>query len=221
MVARQLGKPCVAGCSELKINLEEKYFIAGDVTIREGDFISLNGGKGTVYAGKMPVVAPRLEEQTELLRILGWADSLRRLMVWANADDEEQASRARSYGAQGIGLCRTEHMFLGDRTQLFQNYILAADDASKKTALEKLAVLQHDDFYGIFRAMDGLPVIIRLIDPPLHEFLPGARSVDGGCGGWARARRRRLHTRNSCCTRLKNWPSSTRCWACAVSAWAS
>ena len=172
VVARQLGKPCVAGCSELKINLEEKYFVAGGVTIREGDFISLNGGKGTVYAGKMPVVAPKLEEQTELLRILGWADSIRRLMVWANADDEEQASRARSYGAQGIGLCRTEHMFLGDRTQLFQNYILAADDASKKTALEKLGVLQHDDFYGIFRAMDGLPVIIRLIDPPLHEFLP-------------------------------------------------
>jgi pyruvate,orthophosphate dikinase len=172
VVARQLGKPAVVGCSEVRINLEEKYFEANGTTIKEGDFISLNGGKGTVYLGKIPVSAPQLEEQTELLRVLGWADEMRRLRVWANADDEQQASRARSYGAQGIGLCRTEHMFLGDRTELFQNYILAPDADSKAAALAKLAQLQHDDFYGIFRAMDGLPVIIRLIDPPLHEFLP-------------------------------------------------
>jgi pyruvate,orthophosphate dikinase len=172
VVARQLGKPAVVGCSEVRINLEEKYFEADGTTIREGDFISLNGAKGTVYAGQMPVVAPKLEDQTELIRILGWADEIRRLMVWANADDETQAARARSYGAQGIGLCRTEHMFLGDRTELFQNFILAPDADSKAAALAKLATLQHDDFYGIFRAMDGLPVIIRLIDPPLHEFLP-------------------------------------------------
>ncbi len=172
VVARQLGKPAVVGCSEVRINLDEKYFEANGTTIREGDFISLNGAKGTVYAGQMPVVAPKLEDQTELIRILGWADEIRRLMVWANADDETQAARARSYGAQGIGLCRTEHMFLGDRTELFQNFILAPDADSKAAALAKLATLQHDDFYGIFRAMDGLPVIIRLIDPPLHEFLP-------------------------------------------------
>jgi pyruvate,orthophosphate dikinase len=172
VVARQLGKPAVVGCSEVHINLEEKYFEANGTTIHEGEFISLNGAKGTVYAGKMPVVAPKLEEQTELIRILGWADELRRLMVWANADDETQAARARSYGAQGIGLCRTEHMFLGERTQIFQDYILAPDAAKKQAALDKLATLQHDDFYGIFRAMHGLPVIIRLIDPPLHEFLP-------------------------------------------------
>jgi pyruvate,orthophosphate dikinase len=172
VVARQLGKPAVVGCSEVRINLEEKYFEANGTTIREGDFISLNGAKGTVYAGRMPVVAPKLEEQTELIRILGWADEIRRLMVWANADDETQAARARSYGAQGIGLCRTEHMFLGDRTQIFQDYILAPDATKKQAALDKLATLQHDDFYGIFRAMHGLPVIIRLIDPPLHEFLP-------------------------------------------------
>jgi pyruvate,orthophosphate dikinase len=172
VVARQLGKPAVVGCSEVRINLEEKYFEANGTTIHEGDFISLNGAKGTVYAGRMPVVAPKLEEQTELIRILGWADELRRLMVWANADDETQAARARSYGAQGIGLCRTEHMFLGERTQIFQDYILAPDAAKKQAALDKLATLQHDDFYGIFRAMHGLPVIIRLIDPPLHEFLP-------------------------------------------------
>ena len=172
VVARQLGKPAVVGCSEVRINLDEKYFEANGTTVKEGDFISLNGAKGTVYLGKIPVSAPKLEEQTELIRVLGWADELRRLMVWANADDEKQAARARSYGAQGIGLCRTEHMFLGDRTELFQNYILAPDADSKAAALAKLATLQHDDFYGIFRAMDGLPVIIRLIDPPLHEFLP-------------------------------------------------
>jgi pyruvate,orthophosphate dikinase len=171
-VARQLGKPAVVGCSDVRINVDEKFFVADGTTVKEGDFISLNGAKGTVYLGKIAVTAPILEEQSELLRVLGWADELRRLMVWANADDEQQASRARSYGAQGIGLCRTEHMFLGDRTELFQNYILAPDADSKQKALEKLAVLQHDDFYGIFRAMDGLPVIIRLIDPPLHEFLP-------------------------------------------------
>ncbi len=156
----------------MRINLDEKYFEANGSTVREGDFISLNGAKGTVYLGKLEVSAPKLEEQTELLRVLGWADEIRRLMVWANADDEIQATRARSYGAQGIGLCRTEHMFLGDRTQIFQDYILAPDPDSKQIALDKLATLQHDDFYGIFRAMDGLPVIIRLIDPPLHEFLP-------------------------------------------------
>jgi pyruvate,orthophosphate dikinase len=172
VVARQLGKPAVVGCAELKIDVEAKMFEANGKIVKEGDFISLNGAKGTVYLGKMPVVAPNLEEQTELLKILGWADGMRRLMVWANADDEQQASRARSYGAQGIGLCRTEHMFLGDRTQIFQDFILAPDAESKQSALDKLAVLQHDDFYGIFRAMDGLPVIIRLIDPPLHEFLP-------------------------------------------------
>jgi pyruvate,orthophosphate dikinase len=172
VVARQLGKPAVVGCSDVRINVDEKFFVADGTTVKEGEFISLNGAKGTVYLGKIAVTAPKLEEQTELLRVLGWADELRRLMVWANADDEQQALRARSYGAQGIGLCRTEHMFLGDRTELFQNYILAPDADSKQKALDKLAVLQHDDFYGIFRAMDGLPVIIRLIDPPLHEFLP-------------------------------------------------
>ncbi|MBI5960050.1 MAG: pyruvate, phosphate dikinase [Chloroflexi bacterium] len=172
VVARQLGKPCVAGCSDIRINEKEKYFVVDGKTVKEGDVISLDGAKGNVYIGEIKVVAPKLEEQTELIKILTWADGMRRLMVWANADDEAQASRARSYGAQGIGLCRTEHMFLGDRTQMFQDYILAPDAKIKQTALDKLAVLQHDDFFGIFRAMDGLPVIIRLIDPPLHEFLP-------------------------------------------------
>ncbi len=172
VVARQLGKPCVAGAGELAIDLEKRLFVVNGITVKEGDTISLNGATGQVFLGELPVVAPSLEDQEDLLKILTWADELRRLMVWANADDPEQATRARSYGAQGIGLCRTEHMFLGDRTHFFQNYILAENDAEKTAALEKMEPLQRDDFYGIFKAMDGLPVIIRLIDPPLHEFLP-------------------------------------------------
>ncbi|MBN1200214.1 MAG: pyruvate, phosphate dikinase [Anaerolineae bacterium] len=172
VVARQLGKPCVAGCGDINIDLQKRLFTVGSVTVKEGDVISLNGAKGDVYLGQIPVVVPEFEEQTELQAILGWADKIRRLMVWANADTPDQATRARSYGAQGIGLCRTEHMFLGERTQLFQNYILADDKAAKIEALSKMLPEQRDDFFGIFKAMDGLPVIIRLIDPPLHEFLP-------------------------------------------------
>src|SRR5690606_11290817 len=133
--------------------------------------------KGDVYLGKIDVVVPAFDEQTELQAILGWADDVRRLMVWANADDPEQATRARKYGAQGIGLCRTEHMFLGERTMLFQDYIMAEDDAAKQAALDKMLPEQRSDFYGIFKAMDGLPVIIRLIDPPLHEFLPSREEL--------------------------------------------
>ncbi|WP_119066975.1 pyruvate, phosphate dikinase [Aggregatilinea lenta] len=177
VVARQLGKPCVSGCGEININLKERKFTVGDVVVKEGDVISLNGAKGDVYLGTIPVVVPEFEEQTELQKILSWADETRRMMVWANADDPQQATRARSYGAQGIGLCRTEHMFLGERTQLFQNYILADDDAAKAAALAKMLPEQRDDFHGIFKAMDGLPVIIRLIDPPLHEFLPSREEL--------------------------------------------
>ncbi len=177
VVARQLGKPCVAGCGDISIDLKKRLFTAGDVTVKEGDTISLNGATGSVYKGELPVVAPDLSEQKDLQAILKWADGLRRLMVWANADDPEQATRAREFGAQGIGLCRTEHMFLGERTQLFQNYILADSDAKKTEALAKMEPEQRDDFYGIFKAMDGLPVIIRLIDPPLHEFLPSREEL--------------------------------------------
>ncbi|NLX09814.1 MAG: pyruvate, phosphate dikinase [Chloroflexi bacterium] len=177
VVARQLGKPCVAGCTALNIDLKQRLFRVNSTVVREGDTISLNGGKGDVYLGEIPVVRPKFEEQTELLTILGWADEIRRLMVWANADTPDQATRSRRYGAQGIGLCRTEHMFMGERTQLFQNYILAEDAESKRAALDKMLPEQRQDFYGIFQAMDGLPVIIRLIDPPLHEFLPSREEL--------------------------------------------
>src|SRR5690606_8657639 len=161
VVARQLGKPCVAGAGDVVINLEARKFRVGDIVVNEGDIISLNGATGSVYLGEIPVVVPDFDEQYELSTILEWADKTRRLMVWANADTPDQAARARRYGAQGIGLCRTEHMFMGERTLLFQNYILADDPAAKEAALAKMLPEQRNDFIGIFRAMDGLPVIIR------------------------------------------------------------
>jgi pyruvate,orthophosphate dikinase len=172
VVARQLGKPCVAGCEELKVDVVKRQFVVDGTVIKEGDTISLDGARGEVYAGAIPTVAPAFDEQTDLKTILGWADEIRRLQVWANADLPDQARTARKYGAQGIGLCRTEHMFLGDRTAIFQQYILAESQAEKDDAIAKMLPLQRGDFYGLFKEMDGLPVIIRLIDPPLHEFLP-------------------------------------------------
>ncbi len=172
VVARQLGKPCVAGCEELKVDVDKRQFVVDGTVIKEGDTISLDGARGEVYAGAIPTVAPAFDEQTDLKTILGWADEIRRLQVWANADLPDQARTARKYGAQGIGLCRTEHMFLGDRTAIFQQYILAESQAEKDAAIAKMLPLQRGDFYGLFKEMDGLPVIIRLLDPPLHEFLP-------------------------------------------------
>jgi pyruvate,orthophosphate dikinase len=181
VVARQLGKPCVAGCEDIKIDLKERLFHVDGATVKEGDVISLDGASGQVFLGSLPTVAPSFDEQPELQQILGWADGIRRLGVWANADDPEQATRARQYGAQGIGLCRTEHMFLSERTEKFQKAILAAqagEQAEFQRVLdEELLPLQRGDFYGIFKAMDGLPVIIRLLDPPLHEFLPSLEEL--------------------------------------------
>ena len=177
VVARQLGKPCVAGANDIRINLEALEFRVNGVVVKEGDVISLNGATGTVYLGEIPVVVPDFDEEYELRTILEWADQVRRLMVWANADTPDQAARARRYGAQGIGLCRTEHMFMGERTEIFQSYILADTDEERQTALDKMLPLQRDDFHGIFQAMDGLPVVIRLLDPPLHEFLPSREEL--------------------------------------------
>jgi pyruvate,orthophosphate dikinase len=181
VVARQLGKPCVAGCEDIKIDLKERLFHVDGTTVKEGDVVSLDGASGQVFLGSLPTMAPSFDEQPELQQILGWADGIRRLGVWANADDPEQATRARQYGAEGIGLCRTEHMFLSERTEKFQKAILAAqsgDEAEFQRVLdEELLPLQRGDFHGIFKAMDGLPVIIRLLDPPLHEFLPSLEEL--------------------------------------------
>src|SRR5204863_1386960 len=137
----------------------------------EGDVITIDGGSGNVYLGEIPLVAPQLNEDFET--VLAWADELRRLKVRANADTPEDAARAREFGAEGIGLCRTEHMFFGEeRLTVVQEMILADDEAGRRAALDRLLAFQQADFEGIFEAMAGLPVTIRLLDPPLHEFLP-------------------------------------------------
>src|SRR5437667_4919985 len=197
VVARQIGKPCVAGSAELLVDYRSKSArssVSG-VSFKEGDWVSLDGSTGEIFVGALPTVEARFEDQPELQTILGWADEFRRMGVWTNADKPEEAAQARSYGAQGIGLCRTEHMFReGERLELVRGAILIANLATRlKTrrdmgekltadetatvaqfdaAMGKLEALQQGDFEGIFRAMDGLPVVIRLIDPPLHEFLP-------------------------------------------------
>jgi pyruvate,orthophosphate dikinase len=195
VVARQIGKPCVAGCSALVVDYETRTASADGVTFKEGDAISLDGSTGEVYLGALPTVEVRFEDQTGLQEILGWADDVRRLQVWTNADKPEEAALARRYGAQGIGLCRTEHMFReGERLEIVRDAILVAFQATRAkdraaagqplsaeeqavvarfdAAMGKLEALQEGDFRGIFEAMSGLPVVIRLIDPPLHEFLP-------------------------------------------------
>jgi len=172
LVARQFGTPAVVGVSELDIDLIGRQMSIGDLVIKEGEWISLDGTMGLVYQGELPTVVPDLRNPY-LIKLLSWADEFRRLGVWANADYPRDAERAREYGAQGIGLCRTEHMFFEtERLPIVQQMIMTKDDAVQNEAIAKLLPLQRGDFAGLFRAMDGLPVIIRLIDPPLHEFLP-------------------------------------------------
>ncbi len=188
VVARQFGIPCVVGASEVQIDMKSRSLTVAGKTVKEGDYLSVDGTTGEVFLGEIPSVAPTLEEQTELMELLTWADEIseikdirsapegwptRGLMVWANADYPEDARRARSYGAQGIGLCRTEHMFFEpERLPIVQQMILADSSEERTAALDKLLPYQRSDFDGLFEAMTGLPVIIRLIDHPLHEFMP-------------------------------------------------
>ncbi|HET9912867.1 MAG TPA: pyruvate, phosphate dikinase, partial [Anaerolineales bacterium] len=189
VVARQFGIPCVVGASVIKIDLERRQMTVGEAVVKEGEWISVDGTTGRVFIGKIPTSAPSLEEQTELLTLLTWADEIsarknireapakgyptRGLQVWANADYPKDARRARSYGAVGIGLCRTEHMFFEpERLPIVQSMILSETSEGRTAALNKLLPYQRKDFDGLFEAMDGYPVIIRLIDPPLHEFMP-------------------------------------------------
>ncbi len=188
VVARQFGIPCVVGASAIKINMEARTMTVGDVVVKEGEWISVDGTTGQVFVGKIPTTAPTLEEQTELMTLLTWADEIsardgirtlpdgrksKGLQVWANADYPKDARRARSYGAVGIGLCRTEHMFFEpERLPIVQKMILADTSAERTAQLNLLLPSQRSDFDGLFEAMNGHPVIIRLIDPPLHEFMP-------------------------------------------------
>jgi pyruvate,orthophosphate dikinase len=171
VVARGMGKPCVAGCEDLQIDLEARKIRLGEKELAEGDVITVDGGTGIVIAGAVELVPPQINEDFET--ILGWADDYRTLQVRANADTPDDAAKAREFGAQGIGLCRTEHMFMAeDRLPIVREMIMASGEDERRAALEKLLPMQQEDFEGIFEAMHGLPVTIRLLDPPLHEFLP-------------------------------------------------
>jgi pyruvate, orthophosphate dikinase len=177
LVARQFGKPAVVGVSELEIDLYKRQMTVKGAVIKEGEWISVDGTTGEVYAGKLITTIPDIKDPW-LIRLLSWADGFRRLGVWANADYPHDAKRARDYGAQGIGLCRTEHMFFQEeRLPHVQKMIMADLPFERTSALEALLPFQREDFIGLFRVMDGLPVIIRLIDPPLHEFLPSQISL--------------------------------------------
>jgi pyruvate,orthophosphate dikinase len=172
LVARQFGKPAVVGVSELKIDINKRNMRVNDITIKEGDWISLDGTAGEVYSGKIKTTVPDIMDPW-LIKLLSWADTFRRLGVWTNADNPDDAQRARTYGAEGIGLCRTEHMFFEPRRLPYLHKMIMSDlPIERREALDALLPFQRDDFAGLFRAMDGLPVITRLIDPPLHEFLP-------------------------------------------------
>ncbi|XP_059311929.1 pyruvate, phosphate dikinase, chloroplastic isoform X2 [Lycium ferocissimum] len=172
VVARGWGKCCVSGCAEIRVNESEKVLIIEDKVIHEGDWISLNGSTGDVILGKQPLAPPAMSGDLEIF--MSWADKIRRIKVMANADTPEDALAARNNGAEGIGLCRTEHMFFAsdERIKAVRRMIMAATLEQRKEALDSLLPYQRSDFEGIFRAMDGLPVTIRLLDPPLHEFLP-------------------------------------------------
>ncbi len=171
VVARGMGKPCVAGCEALSIDLDAHTITLGTQTLSEGDVLTIDGGTGAVIVGEVPLVPPQVNDDLET--ILGWGDEHRRLGVRANADTPDDAVKAREFGAQGIGLCRTEHMFMAeDRLPVVREMILADGEAGRRAALDKLLPMQQGDFEGIFEAMAGLPVTIRLLDPPLHEFLP-------------------------------------------------
>jgi pyruvate,orthophosphate dikinase len=187
VVARQFGIPAVCGADSLQIDMNGRTVTSNGQTLKEGDWVSIDGAKGEAITGQIPMVTPKFEEQEDLVTLLKWADEVsaknsrktaagkatRGLQVWANADYPKDAERARNFGAQGIGLCRTEHMFFEEeRLPIVQRMILAKDDATRQSAIDELLPFQRNDFVGLFKAMTGLPVIIRLIDPPLHEFLP-------------------------------------------------
>jgi len=221
VVARGMGKTCVCGADALDVSTRDRKFTVDGTTVKEGDVISIDGTSGKVYLGEVPVQPSHVVQYFEgavaadsdalvaaVHRLLNHADSVRKLKVRTNADTPEDSARARRFGAQGIGLCRTEHMFLGDRRELVERLILASTPDDRQAALDALLPLQRDDFVGIFRAMSGLPVTVRLIDPPLHEFLPSleelavkvavaeSKGEDAGRDGQVLAAVRRMHEQN-------------------------
>ena len=177
VVARGMGKPCVSGCEAIHIDDIQRKAQIGDMTLHEGDVVTIDGGTGHVYAGEVPTVEP--EFSAELNVLLEWADQAARLQVRANADTPSDAAKARAFGAKGIGLCRTERMFNStDRLPIVQEMILSETLEERQAALDRLLPIQRNDFKGIFKAMKGLPVTVRLLDPPMHEFLPTAAQLE-------------------------------------------
>jgi len=176
VVARGMGKPCVAGAESVRVDLQKRQFTAGGRTIKQGEFFTIDGSTGNVVFGQVPMIDPEISGDLE--ELLRWADSIRRLGVWANGDYPHDAERAREFGAEGIGLCRTEHMFMEqERLPVVQRMILSESTEARRKELDKLLPMQRGDFRGILKAMAGLPVVIRLIDPPLHEFLPSLEDL--------------------------------------------
>lgn len=176
VVARGMGKPCVAGADEISIDLESKEFKVDGETYGPGDTVTIDGSEGEVIKGSVPMVEPKISGSLD--KLLSWSDEIRNLGVRTNADTPEDAKKAREFGAEGIGLCRTEHMFMeSDRIPIMREMILAESDSEREEALNKLLPMQKGDFKGIFKEMDTLPVIIRLLDPPLHEFLPDSEDL--------------------------------------------
>jgi len=180
LVARQFGKPAVVGVAALDIDMTLRIMSVGERTVEEGDWLSIDGSTGEVFLGRLDTMVPDISDPW-LKRLLTMADGFRRLGVWANADYPDDAKRAREYGAGGIGLCRTEHMFFqSERLPFVQKMIMTGQPTERREALDALLPFQREDFVGLFRAMHGLPVIIRLIDPPLHEFLPSYETLMTG-----------------------------------------
>jgi len=178
VVSRALGKPCIAGCRDLEVDAESKAVTTDRMTVHEGEYVSIDGGTGEVFLGHIPAIEPILSEESELQKLLSWANGVRRLGVWANADNARDVERARKLGAEGIGLVRSEHMLLGAaQLAALQRMILAESEEERQEALDRLFTFQRSDFVAIFREMDGLAVVIRLLDPPLHEFLPSHSEV--------------------------------------------
>ena len=178
VVARGLGIPCVSGCEEMKIDLQKKEFQIKGYIIKEGETITINGSNGEIILGRVTMIEPKISQK--LKNVLVWADKFAQLNVHANADYPRDAIKARQYGAQGVGLCRTEHMFMEqERLPLVQKMILSQNKKERLSALQEIKKFQKKDFIGLFRVMNGLPIIIRLIDPPLHEFLPNTQEIKG------------------------------------------
>jgi Phosphoenolpyruvate synthase/pyruvate phosphate dikinase len=176
VVARGMGKTCVSGANAINVDYAQQQFTVDNTVVTKGEWITVDGSTGRVFLGQIPTIQPTLE--SDFYKLMSWADQFRRLRVRANADTPLDAKTARQFGAEGIGLCRTEHMFFGDqRLAAMREMILSEGVGAREKALEKLLPLQKGDFIGIFREMAGLPVTIRLLDPPLHEFLPNAEEL--------------------------------------------